>query len=105
MGIDRDAIFTPVRGVNVVIGAIHPEGQRETRWTVRLDDQLLWVPSQRQTDLWQFSLTGHVTDSQFFASIDERLKNQRDSIDRMLKHLKQHCPQLLGQGSCEHMPV
>lgn len=37
------------------------------------------------------------------AGIDARLDNQKTTIDRLLAHLKEHCPRMTSGGQCEHM--
>jgi len=104
MAIDGDAVFSPPKGTRMFLDGINPDG-RQARWKIQLDNGVLWVPDKMQENPWEFNLHAHIIDAQFFTSIDDRLKNQRDSIDRLTRHLKEHCPQLLGSGSCEHMPA
>lgn len=105
MDLDKDAIFTPLRGQVILITATNDD-RKEVHWRVRLDNSLLWTPNNGERDLpWTFSLSGHIVGAQFFTSLDQRLTNQRESIDRLMNHLAKHCPQLMGQGSCDHMPV
>jgi len=35
--------------------------------------------------------------------VDDRLQTQRESISRLLTHLKEHCPSLNGSGRCDHV--
>jgi hypothetical protein len=51
-----------------------------------------------------FSLTAPIFGANFLAGIDRRLDQQRRSIERLLEHLKHHCPALQGKGmlSCPH---
>ena len=35
--------------------------------------------------------------------IDARLDNQRRTIQRLLDHLTNHCPQMKGEGLCPHI--
>lgn len=104
---DKDAIVTPRRGQRLKINMFEPEKNdpREITWTLLLDDQALWTPEKMAQNPWEFRLHGHLVDAAFSLSVDQRLANQRDSIDRLVNHLRQHCPQLMGKGSCEHMPV
>lgn len=37
------------------------------------------------------------------AGIDARLDNQKQAIDRLLAHLKEHCPTMTAGGKCPHM--
>lgn len=37
------------------------------------------------------------------AGIDARLDNQRNTIDRLLHHLQEHCPKMTAGGHCPHM--
>jgi hypothetical protein len=104
MAIDIGAVFSPPEGTRMFLDGINFDG-RQVRWTIQLDNGVLWVPNKMQEHPWEFNLHAHIVDAQFFASIEDRLKNQRESIDRLVNHLKEHCPQLIGVRSCEHMPV
>lgn len=44
-----------------------------------------------------------IRDAGYLEGIDKRLDNQRQSIDRLLEHLKQHCPKLLTGEPCNHL--
>lgn len=101
--IDGDAIHTPGQNAKMWLAGLL--GSREVRWDIILDDQVLWVPNQSQKHPWEFNLHAHIVKASFVAGVDERVANQREAITRLAEHLKQHCPQLMGQGSCEHMPV
>lgn len=101
---DNKAIFTPVRGQRMKLSGINNPIEGESVWTVQLDDQILWTPDSMKQNDWEFRLHGHVVDASFSTTLDGRLKNQRDAIDRLTNHLARHCPQLMGTGSCEHMP-
>lgn len=48
-------------------------------------------------------LRGQIMSARWGLLDDGRVERQRDSIDRLLVHLKQHCPELLGSGKCEHL--
>jgi len=103
MAVDTESIFTPTTGARMLLEGLY--AGRHTRWTLNLRDSLLWIPNAAAKYPWEFRIHAHITDAQFAATVDERLTNQRDAIDRLTKHLKEHCPQLLGQGSCDRMPV
>lgn len=104
---NKAAMLTPVRGQRLKIHMFEPgiQDPRESTWTVQLDDQLIWTPDSMKMHRWEFRLHGHIVDAAFSLSVDQRLANQREAIDRLTNHLKQHCPQLQGLGSCEYTPV
>jgi hypothetical protein len=68
-------------------------------WAVNTRE-MLWVPGQGN---FAFSLTGNIIGAEFNEAVDERISNQRESITRLLDHLRQHCPGLLGTGKCPHI--
>lgn len=48
-------------------------------------------------------ITGQHRATKELEGIDARLDNQRKSIQRLLDHLQNHCPQMTGEGKCPHM--
>ena len=46
---------------------------------------------------------GAAVSAHAFEGIDARLDNQRRSIDRLLVHLTEHCPEMRAEGKCPHM--
>jgi hypothetical protein len=48
-------------------------------------------------------ITGQVRGAGELKGIDSRLDNQKQAIDRLLDHLKVHCPALTGEGKCTHV--
>jgi hypothetical protein len=51
-----------------------------------------WLLSGDAT--YMLEMTGQITGAEFFNGVDERLANQKASIDRLMAHLKHHCPDL-----------
>ncbi len=96
--INREAIYTPDKGqVLFLRGDL---SGKTTQWALRLSGAGLWLPHQGQ---WAIQLTGNIEGSSFASAIDDRIEQQRKSIDTMLDHLKEHCPKLLGTGECPHI--
>jgi hypothetical protein len=99
MGIDRKAIYTPRKGDDLIIRGWAESGGKShtTQWNFRMTQQGLWTPGAD----FGMSLIGKIIDANFLTAEDDRVKQQRKSIDLMLDHLKIHCPKLLGTGDCE----
>lgn len=93
--INRDAVYMPQP--NELLSVRGLVDNRTVMWSFNVTEGQ-WMPAP---DL-SMRLTGRIVGAEFFSGIDERLKNQRDSIDRMLKHLQYHCPMLAGTGGCAH---
>lgn len=96
--INRASVFTPEPGALITLRV--PDKAKATHnWDLRLS-RGIWVPDDRRN--WTFRLEGQVVTAGPAEGIDQRLANQRESIDRLLKHLAKHCPRLLSGGECEH---
>jgi len=101
MSIDRKAIYTPRRGDALIIrGQTVLDGKPSTtQWGFQMTSQGLWVPGAD----FQMQLTGKIIGANLPRAEDERIAQQRRSIDMMLDHLKDHCPKLQGTGECSHI--
>lgn len=99
--IDRKALYTPRKGEALFIrGSLMEEGKaRTTQWVFKMQSNGIWVPGAD----YSMQLTGQVIGANFASGEDDRVAQQRKSIDIMLDHLKAHCPRLLGLGDCDHI--
>lgn len=95
--LNRLAVYAPKKGEMLTIrGAV--EGQTAL-WAFRMSQEGLWLPKLQ----WGMQLTGVIQGADFNPAIDERIANQRQSIESLLEHLKIHCPKLTGTGECGHI--
>lgn len=101
--VDHESVFTPLKLQRLFIEGNGP-GDRMVRWSVQLDENMLWLPNRETGKPYEFQLHGHIVTAQFFSSVEDRLRNQREAIDRLTRHLKEDCPQLRGTGTCPHLP-
>jgi hypothetical protein len=85
---EREAIYKPEsQEILVVRGLLD---RRTVMWSYNVS-KAEWLASPEPFTL---QMTGRIIGAEFFDGIDERLANQKASIDRLLKHLKHHCPDL-----------
>lgn len=96
--IQQNSIFTPEPGTLLDI-RLTDKARTTHNWSVRLQSSL-WVPSDRRA--WSVRIEGQLQAAAEATGIDQRLDNQRASIDRLLKHLEIHCPRLSSGSACEH---
>jgi hypothetical protein len=94
MGIERDAIRQILQQEVVTLRLT--TDNKTAIWAVNTKD-MLWLPGN---GAFAFQLTGNVIGAEFNEALDERIANQRTSIEDLLGHLKIHCPKLLGTGEC-----
>lgn len=101
MIINKSAVFTPRKGDTLIIrGEMMLDGRsRTSQWAFRLNQQGMWLPRGE----YGIQLTGNIIGASLPEGVDDRIAQQRKSIDIMLDHLKAHCPKLLGTGECEHI--
>lgn len=97
--INRTSIFSPKPGALLGIRATNPADEKTHNWNFQLE-RGVWLPSDRRA--YALKLEGHVIAAGTAEGIDQRLENQRAAIDRLLDHLKVHCPKLAHGGECEH---
>lgn len=62
------------------------------------EQKVITVPARGDDE---FRLEGRIIGANFLTGIDRRLDVQRRSIERLLEHLKVHCPKLNHNGECE----
>ena len=87
---DRQAVYLPPMGeILVVRGSI---GSRTTLWNLKVL-RSSWLPSSANGE-FPIRLSGNITGAEFRDDVDERVTNQKASINRLLDHLKHHCPNL-----------
>lgn len=94
MGLDRNAIYVPQPGE--ILTVLGTKDNQTTAWAF----QLTTHAGSMQTDLL---LRGKIIGARFAIGLDNRLRTQRESIDRLMKHLGQHCPALRAAARCEWM--
>lgn len=97
MGIERNAVVLLLP--NEIATMRIPVGNKTAYWVINTK-QMLWVPGSGP---FAFELQGNIIGSEFNEALDERVATQRQSIDRLLGHLKLHCPKLLGTGDCDEI--
>jgi hypothetical protein len=71
---------------------------RTASWVVRVD-----AGGHLDSRSGALTLRGTIKSARWGLLDDGRVERQRDSIDRLLNHLKVHCPELLGTGQCRHI--
>lgn len=96
--INRTSIFSPKPGALLGIRVTNTADSTTHNWSFQLQ-RGVWVPGDRRA--YAIKLEGQVIAAGPAEGIDQRLANQRDSIDRLLKHLEKHCPRFVS-GECEH---
>ena len=101
MGLDRKAIYTPRKGDTLIIrGQALIDGRMQTtQWGFQMTQVGIWVPGSD----YGMRLDGKIIGANIPKAEDERIAQQRQSIDIMLDHLKEHCPKLNGTGDCKHI--
>lgn len=77
-----------------------PVGARTASIVFRLTKD--WEPAT-SGEVETARLTGEVAGAMWSMADDGRIDRQRASIDRLLAHLKKHCPELMGAGQCAHL--
>jgi hypothetical protein len=97
MGIERNAVVLLLP--NEIATMRVSVGNKTAFWAVNTK-QMLWVPGAGP---FAFELQGNIIGAEFNEALDERVSNQRKSIDEMLSHLKVHCPKLMGTGDCSRI--
>lgn len=95
--IDREAVYLPQAGeLLVVYGEVKG---KTSRWGFQVSENGIWIPG---TD-FSLQLKGKILGADFTTQVDDRVARQRESINRLLEHLKTHCPKLLGTGECDQI--
>lgn len=97
--INRTSIFSPKPGALLGIRVTNAADSTTHNWNFQLQ-RGVWVPGDRRA--YSLKLEGQVIAAGPAEGIDQRLANQRASIDRLSNHLKRHCPTLLHGGPCEY---
>lgn len=88
MTIDREAIYTPKLDETLQIIGEMSDG-RTTGWLLQVKD-CAWVPG----DGYRLGITGQITAAKLNLTRDLLRDTQKASIERLLRHLKHHCPAL-----------
>lgn len=96
--IEEGSIYKPLAGEIVVVQVGIPK-LGTAHWMVRLDS----VVMGRMGAVPIVSLEGIIQHAKFVKGIDLQVDTQRASINRLLEHLRQHCPELMGTGKCQHL--
>lgn len=89
---DRDAVYLPKpQEILVVRGAVEA---RTVMWNLQVTESR-WLSSPQP---YPIELTGRIVGAEFYSGLDFRIANQKASIDRLLDHLRHHCPDLRPQS-------
>lgn len=88
MILKREAIFTPQANELLVVRGVMDN--RTVNWAVSVGS-VKWAPGSGPYEL---RLAGRVIGADFNDAIDERIDNQKASINRLTEHLRHHCPDL-----------
>lgn len=95
MIINRDAIYTPQPNELLLVrGEV---SGRSVDWALAIS-QARFAPGAMPFDL---TVSGRIVGADFNDQIDLRVAEQKRSINRLLSHIKRHCPALLGTGGCD----
>lgn len=95
MRLDRKALYVPApQEILTVMGTLD---SHTVTWALSLTEPGTWAPRPHGDHL---TLKGRVIAARFETGLDSRLRTQAESIERLLTHLKNHCPALLGTGPC-----
>lgn len=94
-GVAREAIYTPQPNELLLV-----RGEltgRTVEWALAIS-QARFAPGATP---YALNLDGRIVGARFNDQIDLRIAEQKASINRLLSHLKHHCPNLLGRGGCD----
>lgn len=94
--IEPEAIYTPSPDEILVINGQTPNG-RTANWLLKVD-AASWGPHGGG-----LTLIGRLEAARLNITTDLLRDHQKASINRLLAHLKLHCPQLLGEGTCDQI--
>ena len=94
--INRDAIYLPTKNELVVVRGSN--ANQTTEWAFNID-LAQWIPGGKFT----LELSGRIIGADFNTDLDSRVSNQKATIDRLLDHVRAHCPQLQARGTCPHL--
>ena len=70
--------------------------------TGRIDRELVLITDGLKIDANELDVLGLLGQQRSRFS-SAQIDNQRATIDRLLAHLKAHCPELRGEGKCLHI--
>lgn len=106
MTVEQGALWHPPVGEIIVVQTDVPrlgrEGKDVAQWMIRLTEP--GVPERAlYTTLPSVTLTGNIEHAKLAGGLTAQAERQRDSINRLLDHLKQHCPGLNGFSQCPHL--
>lgn len=89
--VERAAIYTPQPNELLLVrGEV---SGRSVDWALAIS-QVQWAPGSLPFDL---TVSGRIVAATFNDQLDLRLLENKRSIDRLLAHLKHHCPDLRAQ--------
>lgn len=102
MAYEKEAVYLPRANERLIITATAPlDKPTSVWWTFALSADGIWIPKGAKQEL---RLQGEIAAAKIADGLDSRISNQKESIDRLLDHLKHHCPQLIdGKTKCPHM--
>lgn len=88
--VKREAIYTPQPNeILVVRGQID---SRTVQWAFNVEMARFRPSGPDQT--FMLNLTGRIVGADFNADLDDRIATQKASINRLMDHLRHHCPDL-----------
>lgn len=102
-GIDQNAFWVPPQGDTIVVQTTVP-GHGLAQWSLLLTNRttVADLPLPNRQHGKEVTLQGHLIGAALVPGIQLQIDTQRKSIERLLEHLKQHCPELQGLGKCPH---
>jgi len=91
MSVNREALYVPEP--NEILEIIGTKDNKTTGWALNVER------AQRGAGE-KFMVVGRIIGAKFQTDADQRVARQRESLDRLLRHVSTHCPRLLGLGDC-----
>jgi len=99
MALDRTALYVPTPPeIMTVLGT---KDKATVAWALQVTRPAVF--ELNQTSPAEIILQGNIVGARFETGLDSRIRTQRESIDRLLEHLKTHCPALLRAEVCPWM--
>ena len=95
--INEDALRIPDAGLVLVEVRFASGKDGTSSWLIRPETMTLLRDGKGVPTI---SLAGEITDAGWASHGDGRLDRAIDNSNRLLSHLRKHCPALLGTGEC-----
>lgn len=99
MGLDRNALYVPTTGE--ILTVMGTKDDQTVAWAVQMTAQA----ESPLLDMMYVGLVlrGKIIGARFETGLDSRVRTQKESIDRLMEHLKVHCPALREAAPCHWM--